>query len=96
MAQVATSDLPVLVQGPSGTGKELVIRALHLNSHRSKDRPVDHQLRRHPPHLLESELFGHVRGAFTGATRDKTGVIEPPTAARSSSTRSATCRSSCR
>ena len=75
VAQVATSDLPVLVQGPSGTGKELVIRALHLNSHRSKAPCLTINCGAISPHLLESELFGHLRGAFTGATRDKTGVI---------------------
>jgi transcriptional regulator with GAF, ATPase, and Fis domain len=75
VAQVASSDLPVLVQGPSGTGKELIIRALHLNSHRSKERYVTINCGAISPNLLESELFGHVRGAFTGATRDKTGVI---------------------
>ena len=75
VAQVASSDLPVLVQGPSGTGKELIVRALHLNSNRSKSAYVTINCGAISPHLLESELFGHKRGAFTGATRDKTGVI---------------------
>ena len=75
VAQVATSDLPVLVQGPSGTGKELIVRALHLNSRRSKGAYVTINCGAISPHLLESELFGHKRGAFTGATRDKEGVI---------------------
>ena len=96
VAQVATSDLPVLVQGPSGTGKELVIRALHLNSHRSKAPCLTINCGAISPHLLESELFGHLRGAFTGATRDKTGSSLPPTAARPSSTRSGSCRWSSR
>jgi len=76
VAQVATSDLPVLVQGPSGTGKELIVRALHRNSRRSKSPFVTVNCGAIQPALLESELFGHVRGAFTGATRDKTGVID--------------------
>lgn len=75
VAQVATSDLPVLVQGPSGTGKELIVRALHLNSPRSKSSYVTVNCGAISPNLLESELFGHKRGAFTGATRDKIGVI---------------------
>lgn len=75
VAQVATSDLPVLVQGPSGTGKELIVRALHLNSRRGKSRLVTINCGAISPTLLESELFGHLKGSFTGATRDKTGVI---------------------
>lgn len=75
VAQVATSELPVLVQGASGTGKELVVRALHLNSRRAARPLVTINCGAISPHLLESELFGHVRGAFTGATRDKTGLI---------------------
>ncbi len=75
VAQVAKSDLPVLVQGPSGTGKELVVRALHLNSPRAKKPYVTVNCGAISPNLLESELFGHLRGSFTGATRDKQGVI---------------------
>ncbi len=75
VAQVATSDLPVLVQGPSGTGKELVVQALHLNSLRATERYVTINCGAISPNLLESELFGHLRGSFTGATRDKEGVI---------------------
>lgn len=75
VALVAKSDLPVLIQGASGTGKELVVRALHLNSSRSKERYVTVNCGAISPNLLESELFGHKRGAFTGATRDKEGVI---------------------
>ncbi len=75
VAQVAPSDEPVLVQGPSGTGKELVVRALHLNSRRSQGSYVTVNCGAISPNLLESELFGHVRGSFTGASRDKTGVI---------------------
>ena len=75
VAQVATSELPVLVQGASGTGKELIARALHLNSRRAKQRLVTVNCGAISPNLLESELFGHVKGAFTGATRDKEGTL---------------------
>jgi Nif-specific regulatory protein/two-component system response regulator HydG len=75
VGQVAASELPVLVQGPSGSGKELVIRALHLNSRRGRRSLVTLNCGAISPALLESELFGHVRGAFTGATRDKAGLI---------------------
>lgn len=75
VAQVASSDLPVLVQGPSGTGKELIVRALHLNSRRSKRPFVTVNCGAISPSLLESELFGHLEGSFTGATGNKVGVI---------------------
>jgi transcriptional regulator with GAF, ATPase, and Fis domain len=75
VAQVAVSELPVLVQGPSGSGKELIVRALHLNSPRARRPLLTVNCGAISPQLLESELFGHVRGAFTGATADKTGLI---------------------
>lgn len=75
VAQVAPSDLPILVQGPTGTGKELIVRAIHLNSARAKSPYVTVNCGAVSPTLLESELFGHLRGAFTGATRDKVGLI---------------------
>lgn len=76
VAQIADTDATVLIQGESGTGKELIARALHDNSSR-RDKPlVPINCAAIPEHLLESELFGHVRGAFTGATKDATGWFE--------------------
>jgi transcriptional regulator with GAF, ATPase, and Fis domain len=75
VVQAAATDLPVLVLGPSGSGKELIARAVHLNSPRSKRSFLAINCGAISPQLLESELFGHVRGAFTGATMDKAGLI---------------------
>jgi transcriptional regulator with PAS, ATPase and Fis domain len=75
VAQVACVDMPVLVQGPSGSGKELIARALHLNSPRARKPFLTLNCGAISPQLLESELFGHVRGAFTGATGSKTGLV---------------------
>jgi DNA-binding NtrC family response regulator len=76
VALVAASDLPVLVTGPTGSGKELVARAIHAHSSRH-DRPlVTTNLAALAPGVVESELFGHAAGAFTGATAARAGLFE--------------------
>ncbi len=76
LRQVAPSDIPVLVTGESGTGKELVAKALHNHSQRSKRVFKPLNCAGLSESILESELFGHVKGAFTGAERDRQGVFE--------------------
>ena len=70
------SDSTVLLEGESGTGKELFARAIHYGSGRGKQRFVPVNCGAIPRELIESELFGHVKGAFTGATSDKRGLFE--------------------
>ena len=76
IAQTAPSRTTILVQGESGTGKELVARALHVNSRRADKPFITVNSGSLPPDLLESNLFGHVKGAFTGAVYPKKGLFE--------------------
>ena len=74
--QAAPSRSTILIQGESGTGKELVARAIHANSSRSERPFVTVNSGNLPPDLLESTLFGHVKGAFTGAVDPKKGLFD--------------------
>ncbi len=76
IGQVATADIPVLITGESGTGKELVAKALHLYSNRKDKKFVTVNCAAIPNELLESELFGYEKGAFTGAEARKIGKFE--------------------
>lgn len=76
IGKVASKDITVLVTGESGTGKELVAKAIHLNSSRYPGPFIAINSASIPKDLLESELFGYKKGAFTGAIRDKEGKIE--------------------
>jgi len=76
VARVAPTDATVLVQGESGTGKELIARAMHQNSKRKDGAFIPINCGALPENLLESELFGHVKGAFTGAHQNKKGLFE--------------------
>ena len=74
--QVAPTQGTVLITGPSGTGKELVARAVHQYSRRRDQNLITVNCTAIPENVLESELFGHMRGAFTGAWKDKSGLVE--------------------
>ncbi len=76
MKQAAESDITVLIQGESGTGKELVARSFHFNSPRKEGPFVALDCATMPVSLIESELFGHEKGAFTGATTRRVGAFE--------------------
>lgn len=76
VSQVCHTDSTVLISGESGTGKELIAKALHANSPRKRSPLVTINCGALPENLQESELFGHLRGSFTGAVRDKKGLFE--------------------
>jgi DNA-binding NtrC family response regulator len=74
-SRIAGNDSPVFIEGESGTGKELVARAIHYNSRRAQKPFIPVNCGAIPHHLLESELFGHKKGAFTGAIADNLGLF---------------------
>ena len=76
ISDISNTDSTVLIQGESGTGKELIARAIHFNSHRKTSPFVVANCSAYSQNLLESELFGHEKGAFTGAIRRKIGRFE--------------------
>lgn len=76
LAQVASADVPVLIQGETGSGKEVLARALHAQSHRASKPFFKLNCAALPSELVESELFGYERGAFTGAFQRKPGIFE--------------------
>src|SRR5215813_10548486 len=75
LAMIASADVPVLIQGPSGTGKEIIAKLIHRNSPLARGPYVKVNCPAIPDALLESELFGYEKGAFTGAYTSKPGLI---------------------
>ena len=76
IVRVAPLDTTILVGGESGTGKELVAQSIHQMSSRTEKEMISVNCAAIPESLIEAELFGHVKGAFTGATQDRAGLIE--------------------
>jgi transcriptional regulator with GAF, ATPase, and Fis domain len=76
ISKVATTDARVLITGENGTGKELVAHQLHQQSERNKENFIEVNCAAIPSELIESELFGHVKGAFTSAVKDRSGKFE--------------------
>lgn len=76
ISKVANTNARVLITGPNGTGKELVAHALHQNSDRASQTMIEVNCAAIPSELIESELFGHVKGAFTSAVKDREGKFE--------------------
>ena len=74
--KVAITDAKILITGPNGSGKELVARSIHSTSNRAHNPLIEVNCAAIPGELIESELFGHVKGSFTGAIKDKTGKFE--------------------
>lgn len=75
ISRIANTEVPVLIQGPSGTGKELIAKALHKHSQRKTQPFISVHCGAIPSELLESELFGYKKGAFTGADKDRKGLL---------------------
>ncbi|MDY6863471.1 MAG: sigma 54-interacting transcriptional regulator [Thermodesulfobacteriota bacterium] len=73
ISSIADTDVPVLIQGETGTGKEMVARAIHFNSNRQGKPYIKLNCGSIPEQLFESEMFGHIKGSFTGAYQDRTG-----------------------
>lgn len=73
--RISNTQVPVLIQGPSGTGKEIIANAIHSNSDRKENKMVSVHCGAIPAELLESELFGYKKGAFTGADSDRQGLL---------------------
>ena len=76
IAQIAPVDITVLISGESGTGKEMVAKAIHKFSKRSQDEMITVNCGAIPAGIIESELFGHKKGSFTGANEDRKGYFE--------------------
>ncbi len=94
--RISITDADVLILGENGTGKELVARAIHRKSQRKDKVFISVDLGAITETLFESELFGHVKGAFTDARQDKPGRFELASGGTIFWTRSATCRCRCK